>query len=67
MRGAPASMKSSMIALFYGSEIIVGTAAAELGILDAVKITVNWTYYRGVLLSFLYFLNIMNYIFFNKS
>lgn len=53
VRGAPASVKSPMIALLCGSEIKVGAAATELGILECSED--NWKlgrYYKGT-----YFLN----------
>lgn len=37
-KGAPASLKGSVIALLGRSDLIVGTAAAELGTLDAMVV-----------------------------
>ena len=42
VRGAPASMKSSMIALLCGSEITVTLLPLNWGSLNAVKIIGNW-------------------------
>ena len=38
VRGSPASLKSFVINVLYRSEIIVGTAATELGYLNAMGI-----------------------------
>lgn len=38
MRGVPRSLKSSVIALLYRSEIAVRTAATELANLDTVEV-----------------------------